>query len=180
MSLPQPLTLGRLLLLLAAAAALAGCNGGEPFLVPIAGGGRAEVAYTKHGMVMSENDDLRIDQAQVLVTKDHKHLIYLFALTAKSGFVPKRVEIEDVTEDPVQVLCVDDHPRLVRGLWRNPDKLWDLGDPAIKWLYTVDNSIRVYRFIVTGADGQTTTLDQAQIYPAGIKAAFRYVLGLKY
>ncbi len=179
MHLPNPRFRGRQLLLLAAALALAGCAN-EPLLLPIAGGQKAVVGFGKRGVVMVENDEAKIDEAAVLPTKDGHHLAFILIFTAKNGFVPREVKVEDVTGNPVMVVCTDLHPSLIHGMWYGPAKPVSLKDPAVKWVFNLDDSIRVYRFILTGADGRVTTLDQGAIFPARMKMAFRYVLGLKY
>ena len=53
-------------------------------------------------------------------------------------------------------------------------------DPLLAWVYTVTNSMRVYRFTITDSTGKKTVLYQIGGYPSFIKAAMRSSWGEKY
>jgi hypothetical protein len=166
--------------LLLLAAALAGCSSSTSYMVPIAGGQKAEASIGKNGMVMLQDDMVRIEEASLRPAKDRKGFIFFLVFAPKPGFVPKSVKIEDVTEDPVTVVCEDRDPKLQKGYWISPGTERDIHDPAIHWLLELDDSMRIYRFTITGADGRAAVLDQASMVPSSVKAFYRKLVGIAY
>lgn len=171
----------RLLLPLAAAAGLtlAGCAS-EALLIPTADGHQAVLARGSHGIEWAQNDDMQIGAARVELVRGSPRIAYILGFMAKPGFVPVRVAVDDVTDNPIVPLVEDDAPHLVRGMWVCAQRPRDVKDPGVKWLLTVDDSIEVFRFAVTGADGRVSVLYQPVVFPAMLKTAVRHVLGLNY
>lgn len=181
---PKVFLLPLLAAVTALGALLTGCD--TPFavsnttiLVPIAGGEKVEVTYGRAGPVMVLKNGVQIETSILDLSKDKKHLVYVFKFLVKNGATPRRVLVADLTDDPAE-LIVDDHaPQLTNGHWvaervdRDPR-----GDPTLAWLGTVDDSMRIYRFTVTLADGTVVVLDQPVSYPGYLKGAIRKASGV--
>ncbi|MGH7996299.1 MAG: hypothetical protein ACREFX_08105 [Opitutaceae bacterium] len=151
--------------------------------VPVSDGETLHLLFDPKGGVPHADDGIiRIGAPRMIPEPKLPRVAYTFALLVKDPtFVPVRVMVEDFTDKPVHVL-VDDHKPVL-----NHDRVWGTltpymgrGAPALKWLSSIDYSIRDYRFIVTAADGRTRTLDQLSLYPVGVKDFVRHKLGYTY
>jgi hypothetical protein len=167
----------------ALAAILAGCD--TPFtvsnttiLVPIAGGEKVEVTFGRAGPVLVDKDGVRMEGAILDLSPDKKHVIYAFKFLVKNGVAPKRVTVTDLTDDPAELLIDDRDPHLQDRRWLAPRIPRDGHEPALAWLHTVDDSMRIYRLTVTLADGTVAVLDQPVSYPGFLKAAILKTIGV--
>jgi len=167
---------------IAAAAALAGCaapfTNSNTVLIPIAGGKTTEMSFNSRGPVLRSGGGVQLVTAGLFPAADRKHVDYVFEFSLKGGAAPKRVTIEDMTEDPTQVLVDDTAPRLNNGYWKATTPTLDPKDRGTIWLTQVDDSVRVFRFTVVLGDGTSVVLDQAAVYPGPLKAAIAKMAGL--
>jgi hypothetical protein len=169
----------RLLLSLAVLGALAGCsvgNGGDITLkIPIAGGGLAAIMFSNGSPVPAEDTRIRIEKS--IFAQEGKSLTgrYVFGRYEKTGDVPRRITIDDVTEtDEKPVNWVDDnHPQLKDGHWESRGRLIGFDDSAVRWMLELDPSIRIYRVTIVNGDGSTDVIYDAALYPAVLKEYFK-------
>jgi hypothetical protein len=109
---------------------------------------------------------------------DKKHVVYNFEMAVKSGLVPRRIQIEDQTEDPVHTIVDDAAPHLDGGRWKLTTTVLDPKDAGNEWITQLDDSIRVFRVTVTLADGTTVVLRQPALFPVYEKQLIRVMLGI--
>ncbi len=160
---------------------MAGCATGDvAMLVTIVGGEKIRVPFGRGGVVLSAEDDVQINTANFTLTKDKK-FDYTFEFTDSRKRALRRVLVEDVS-DNAPVLFVDDaQPQLsAAGQWRGRLELPDLAEPRMGWVATISNSVRVFRFTLTFADGKTLVIHQGEFYPPAEKAAIRHLFGQNY
>lgn len=147
-------------------------------LCPIAGGEMLKVIIGPKGPVPAENDDARVEQANFVLDRDQKQLVYQFRLWEKKGKTLQSVKVEDVSDTQAVVLLEDAAPQLdEKRIWSGRSQPKKRGDDTIAWLHHEGNSTRVYRFTVTTGDGRQVVLHQAAIYPVLIKPEAKRALG---
>jgi len=175
---PPLIRLGPVLLF----AAMAGCavpmTSSNTYMVPLANGENMEMSIKNGGLAMVEQDGIRISQVALDPSADKKHVVYTFGLIAKSGLAVKHITVEDMTDDPVRIVEDDPAPKLVDGKWKVSTPILDATDPVFIWLIQLDDSIRVYRFTVTLADGKQVVLKQPAMFPVFLKQLMRVMLGI--
>jgi hypothetical protein len=89
--------------------------------------------------------------------------------------------VDDVSDEAPVTLVDDPAPTLTAaGAWHHESEPFDLNAPHAKWLATISNSLRVYRFTLTFADGQTVVLHQGTLFTAAMKAGVRQAMGQNY
>jgi hypothetical protein len=173
-------SLGVVLLL----APLAGCvvpmTSSNTYMVPLSNGETMEMSIKNGGLTLADQDGIRIVEAGALnPSATKKEIVCTFQLIVKSGHAPKRILIEDMTEDPVRVVVDDPAPKLdAANHWKLTTPVLDAKDPIFAWLTQLDDTIRVYRFTVTLADGSQVVLKQPQMYPVFMKQLIRKMLGM--
>ena len=129
---------------------------------------------------MTEEGGVRIDAANSTQSPDKK-FAYHFAFTDTRKRALRQVRVEDVSDEKATLLLDQANPTLsARGQWIGDPEPLVPTDPRLTWLATVSDSVRVARFTLTFADGQTLTLLQGTLYPAGLKSAIRHAFGQNY
>lgn len=161
---------------------LAGCasSGDLSLVVPTAGGGRARLPISRGGVAPSENDIVRIDAASFTLDAKSRRFAYTFAVTEKRPGVLKAIRVEDISDDKPELLLEDSAPELRDGKWHGVCAPISADDVRLKWLSTIDNTARVYRFTFTTKDGRTHVLDQGALFPGPMKSAIRRSFGGSY
>ena len=161
---------------------LAGCavpmTSSNTYMVPIANGESMEISIKNGGLVLAEADGIHILQVALNPSSDKKQIVYTFEFSAKSGLVPTHILIEDMTEAPVRTVAEDAAPKLKDGHWKVDTPVLDPKDPAFEWLVQLDDTIRVYRFTITLADGRQIVLKQPQMFPVFMKQLIRVMIGI--
>ncbi len=161
-----------------------GCATGDiAMLATISGGEKIHVPLGRGGVVLTEEDGVKINIASLTpaTEKNEKKLLYAFMFTDSRKRALRSVKVEDVSDETPVVLVNDAAPKLTdAGEWRGSTEAFDLADPRVAWLVTIQNSVRVARFTLTFADGKTLVLLQGTLYPAPIKGAIRQMMGEKY
>jgi hypothetical protein len=161
---------------------LAGCAGDIALRTTISGG-RQVVLPLKGGMIAhTVEGDLESD-ASFDLDKVAKTFSFRFELAEKNGRVPRRIRVEDVSENAPVLLLDDPAPRFAETTRRWQGVVGPLAptDQRIAWISTRDDTTRVYRFTVETADGRTVEMLQGTLFHNYIKTALRQVLlGEKY
>ena len=160
---------------------LAGCATGTISIkMPISGGDIVPLELGKGGFVHAENDDFKIEKALIVLDGKTKQGTFSAEFLAKTGRTPQSVEVVDVSDDTPKPFTTDTHPTL------NKDQKWTwqsdpfTPDPAnAKWLFEIENSVRVYRFTIVTSDGRRLVMYEGASYPAFIKTYIRKQMGLE-
>ena len=160
---------------------VAGCATGDvAMLVTIAGGEQVRVPLGRGGPVMTNEAGVQINAATFVFNKDKK-VLYVFAFTDSRNRAFRSVRVEDVSDTAPLVVADDAQPKLsATGEWHGESTPFDSGDPRLDWFATITNSVRVFRFTLTFADGQRLELLQGAMFPAQVKAVVRQAYGQKY
>jgi hypothetical protein len=144
-------------------------------LVPIAGGQTLELqrqgARFKNGenhLVMISNTGL-----EAVNLNQNFYVRWSFAISPKEATVLSMIRIEDVT-DPAPLLLVNDlAPQLDGGQWTEKGGLMELSSASARWLFLAKDTVRVFRFTISGPDGQSYVLYQGVQYSPALKEAIR-------
>ena len=160
---------------------LGGCATGDiAMLATIAGGEKIRVPFGRGGPALTNEGGVQINLATYTINTEKK-ILYVFECTESRGRALRRVQVEDVSDTAAVTLVDDGSPKLAAsGRWHSETPPLELGDPRLGWLATISNSLRVFRFTLTFADGQRLVLHQGAFFPAGLKAATRQALGQNY
>jgi len=162
--------------------AAAGCaTGGDiAMMATISGGQKIRVPLGRGGAELTSEDDVQINTARFTLNADKK-IVFVFEFTDSRRRPLRSVRVEDVSDDKPAVLVDAASPQLSpAGQWHGESEPLALGDRRLTWLATISNSLRVYRFTLTFADGQTLVLHQGSLFPAMLKSATRQALGENY
>lgn len=160
----------------------AGCSSTDNLRpIPVAGGKLVGIPFDSHGPMNGKGNGYEIMGASAVPGATATQLVYRFAFTAPAGVTLKRVIVDDISdEQSYPNLIDDDKPWLDGNIWKAETPPFDDKDPALKWVYTVTPSTRVYRFTITDSKGATTILYEITGYPQFVKAAMRFSWGEKY
>ena len=148
---------------------MATISGGEKVAVPL---GRGGVEPTKRDGVQTEPVIFNLDA--------DKKLVYLFGFTDAKNRTLKSVRVEDVSDAAPVTLFEDAAPALEKGRWHKTSAPFGAGQPHLAWMSTITNTVRVFRFTLTFADGQQFVLLQGAMFPSFIKEGVRKAWGEKY
>jgi hypothetical protein len=161
---------------------VAGCATGDyAYVKTISTGERIQIPLHRGAPVMAQKGNVQIRHAALIpsATPEKKQLMYLFDLQDKSPVPPKSIVVEDVSEDKPVLMLDDQAPKLVNQRWTSISRPFSGDEAAMIWVTHLDDSMRVFRFTVTGADGSKTVLDQGWMVPGWTKVPMRRALGLK-
>lgn len=107
-------------------------------------------------------------------------MVFNFVVKFEKGAAPTSVKVEDVTEDPIEEIFNEEHSHLMKkNVWGGTTRPYAPQDEHVKWILTLDNNIRIYRFTVKLADGTSHVLLKPVMIPAYMKEFIRTQLGLK-
>ena len=166
---------------LAAGVAFSGCATGQyTYVARTYDGQRLEFPLEKGMPRKAVQGSIEILNAGLLPTraKDGKTVVYMFAYTDQSGVPAKSVVVEDVAGEAPVLLVEDKEPKLEKNRWMavTPDMQAD--NAAVAWLGQLGDTMRIFRFTITKADGRKVVIHQGWLVPAWMKAAMRSTLGL--
>jgi len=164
---------------LATLVAACASSGSLSMLATIAGGEKIAVPLGPRGVEPSKKDDIQIEFSGCALNREKK-LVYGFEFSDARGRALRHVRVEDVSDDAPVLLLDDAQPALERNRWRGTSRLFEPEDPALAWVATITNSLRVFRFTITQADGREIVLHQGAMYPNGMKSGIRQAWGQNY
>ena len=159
---------------------LSGCaanNNYQTRSFPVAGGKKIWIAFNERGALPVKTSDIEVSVAGFLTDKEKKELTYRFLFKVVSNQDPKKVVVQDISEGNPEVLVTDTHPILRGGYWGGQSAPKTKDDPQVSFLRNDRDSIRVYRFTITLADGREVVVDQALFYFGIMKSEARHNLG---
>ena len=100
-----------------------------------------------------------------------------FSIRPKQATELSAIRIEDVT-DPAPLLLVNDvAPQQDGGKWTENAGLMELSSTSVRWLYEPKETVRVFRFTISEADGRSYVLYQGVQYSPAAKDAIRAMVG---
>ncbi len=157
-----------------------GCTSSSPQQsIPIAGGQSVRLGRQGPGFKPAENDRVVVTDAGLqAVTYDGKHYVrWNFSIRPKQAAEVSTIRIEDVT-DPAPLLLVNDvAPQQDGGKWTENAGLMELSSSSVRWLYEPKETVRVFRFTISEADGRSYALYQGVLYSPAAKDAIRAMVG---
>ena len=122
-------------------------------LATIAGGTQLHVPLTRGGAALTNEAGIQINTANI-VPAPEKKIAYVFAFTDSRGRTLRSVRVEDVSDEAAVVLVDDAEPKLSgERQWHSTTPPLEFSDPWLRWLATISNSLRVFRFTLTFSDG---------------------------
>lgn len=166
--------------LLSAGGCVTGSRGNTTMLIPVAGGReKVRVEFTRNGPAHPSADGFAVISAGVVLDPTRRQLDFGFELAVKPATPPRRVTVEDITDDTALLYITDEKPVVDGGRWRGTVLAISPSEPRAEWISRLNDEIRIYRFTVVAADGHTVVLDQARSYPGYVKSVIRVGLGEK-
>ena len=159
---------------IAALGLLAGCTTGSFWVnVPISGGETVPLELTRGGIVHAENEDFKADAAVMQFDPKTKSATYFFEFEVKHGAAPRSVKVEDISDETPLTLFQADPVKLENGHWKARTASFAPDQQNSKWLYQIENTIRVCRFTIVTADGRSEVLNEGCNYYAFVKDLIR-------
>jgi hypothetical protein len=186
MPLPLNAPFQRPLAVLSLASVLLGCGGClmQPSIsakVVTVDGQTVEVPLNSVAVPVTD-DVVTINTLQFspwVVPDKPKQITFSSIIKFKEGAVPTHIVITDVTEDPVQEIVNEPSPKIVKdGLIGIISRPYLPDDEHVKWVLTLDNNVRAYRYTITLADGTIHVLYRGVFVPANMKNLMRFQLGV--
>lgn len=162
------------LLFFASLCLLGGCTTGSYWVnIPVSGGDTVPLEVIPGGVRSAESEDFKIDAAVMQYDPKVKSATYILAFQVKRGGVPKSVKVEDISDDTPVTLCQTDHVTLSKDLWKFRTAPFVPDQQNAKWVFQIENTIRVCRFTIVTSDGRTEVLNQGCNYYPLIKDLIR-------
>ena len=148
--------------------------------VTTADGVQIEVPLSREPIVIEDSAvSIKRFLYQPLPLDKGKGLAFAFMLEFKGGAKPVAIEVDDVSDMPILSVHTDNAPKLSnKNEWSAGTAPRPATDDLVKWLMTLENSVKVYRFTVKLADGTTHVLRYPVFAPGPMKAYMRSQLGL--
>jgi len=108
-----------------------------------------------------------------------KGLAFGAQLEFKEGFKPVAITVDDVSDTPILSVYSDNAPILSKAnVWSGMSPAHHPTEDLVKWILTLDNTVKVYRFTVKLSDGTTHVLRYPVFAPAQMKVFMRGQLGV--
>jgi hypothetical protein len=161
--------------------AAGGCATGDlAMMATIAGGQKIRVPISRNGVELTNEAGIQINTATFTLNADKK-IVFVFEFTDSRHRAMSKVRVEDVSDQEPLPMVESDQPKLsARGQWHGESEPLALGDRRLGWMATLSNTLRVFRFTLTLADGQTLVIHQGGLFSAPMKSAVRQALGQNY
>ena len=148
-----------------------------------------QIAVAGHGFVTfkrigsefakAENDRFAVVEAGLTTyrTAGKNFVRWQFTIRPRPETQLAVVEVEDITGRRPSLLIKDEHPQIEELQWSGQSQLIRATPSLVPWLFTPDQSTRVFRVAVTEPDGKRSSLYQATRYNADAKKKFRIMMG---
>ncbi len=139
-----------------------------------------EVPMSRTPLVI-EDDAISVKRVLFTPVKVDKvsEITILFQLEFQKGLKPVLITVDDVSDDPIlNVMTVKDPPLSDKNHWNAASPPHNPADEYAKWMLTLDNTIKVYRFTVKLADGTTHVLRYPVYVPGMMKGYMRAQMGV--
>ena len=148
-----------------------------------------QIAVAGHGSVMfkrigsefakAENDRFAVVEAGLTTyrTAGKNFVRWQFTIRPRPETQLAVVEVEDVTGRRPSLLIKDEHPQIEELQWSGQSQLIRATPSLVPWLFTPQESTRVFRITVTEPDGKRSSVYQATRYSADAKKKFRILMG---
>jgi hypothetical protein len=144
-------------------------------------GGHGVVTFKRIGneFIKAENDRFAVVEAGLTTyrTEGKNFVRWQFTIRPRPETQLAVVEVNDVTNRRPAVLIKDEHPQIEELQWTGQSQLIRATPALVPWLFTPDETTRVFRLTVTEPDGKRSSVYQATRYSAGAKKKFRVLMG---
>lgn len=169
-------------LVLLGALAWSGCATGDyAFVTRISTGEKIQIPLAHGAPLHAKKGTIEVVYAAMIpgLLPEKKEMVYLFAFNETSGRPPRSVRVEDVSDDAPVLLVEDLKPELRdKTNWRGKSASVPSSDPSLIWFTYLDDTMRVFRFTIVNADGETVVLNQGWYVPGWIKPGIRRSIGM--
>jgi len=147
--------------------------------IPVSG--RRAVTFRRIGteFVKAENDRFAVVEAGLTTfrTEGKNFVRWQFTIRPRPDTQLAVVEVEDVTGKRPSLLIKDEHPQIEELQWTQQSQLIRATPLLVRWLFSPDDTTRVFRITVTEPDGKRSSVYQATRYNAEAKKKFRLLMG---
>jgi|SRR5271165_7559741 len=166
----------------AASLAVAGCLMQPSYSASVttADGVQIEVPLSRDPVVVDDGTvSVKRFQFAPWALEGGKGLAFAFELEFKGGSKPEEISVDDVSDTPILGVYTDKSPKLSKdNLWKAVSPPHHPADELVKWMMTLDNTVKVYRFTVRLADGTTHVLRYPIFAPVQMKSFMKGQLGV--
>jgi hypothetical protein len=147
--------------------------------IPVAGHRSVTLKRVGNEFIKIENDRFAVVEAGLTTyrTEGKNFVRWQFTVRPRPETQLAVVEVEDVTDRRPSLLIKDEHPQIEELQWSGQTQLIRATPSSVPWLFTPDQSTRVFRVTVTEPDGKRSSLYQATRYNADAKKKFRIMMG---
>jgi hypothetical protein len=128
-----------------------------------------------------ENARFALSSAKVRAVIDQgiTYLQWQFKFKAKIATAIQSVRVEDIT-GPIPIMLVNDQAvQLSAGEWSGFSGEIDPQSATISWLFGPGESVRSFRYVITGVNGESDTLQQTAAFSQGEKTTLRQQYGIR-
>ena len=143
--------------------------------------GRRTVTFRriKNEFAKAENDRFAVVEAGLTTyrTEGKNFVRWQFTIRPRPDSQLATVEVEDVTGRRSVLLIKDEHPQIEELQWSQQSALVRATPALVPWLFTPEETTRVFRITVTEPDGKQSSVSQATRYSADAKNKFRILMG---
>jgi len=143
--------------------------------------GHAVITFRRIGnqFVNAENDRFAVVEAGLTTyrTEGKNFVRWQFAIRPKPAAQLAVVEVEDVTGRRPSLLIRDEHPQIEELQWTQQTPLIRATPALVAWLFSPEDSTRVFRITVTEPDRKRSSVYQVTRYNADAKKKFRIMMG---
>jgi hypothetical protein len=147
--------------------------------IPVSG--RRAVTFGRVGneFVKAENDRFAVVEAGLTTyrTEGKNFVRWQFTIRPRPDTQLAMVEVEDVTGRRPTLIIKDEHPQIEELQWSQQSALVRATPALVSWLFSPNETTRVFRITVTEPDGKRSSVYQATRYSAEAKNKFRVLMG---
>jgi hypothetical protein len=142
---------------------------------------RRAVTFRRIGneFVKAENDRFAVVEAGLTTyrTEGKNYVRWQFTIRPRPDTQLAMVEVEDVTGRRPAMMIKDEHPQIEELQWSQQSPLVRATPALVPWLFSPNETTRVFRITVTEPDGKRSSVYQATRYSVEAKKKFRVLMG---